>query len=154
MDRTYSRILMAYDGSESGREALEQGALVAAQNGAGVELLAVVHLPTAYGFVEAGYPDDFIDDELARVDAVLAEGVEQLRRRGLAVDGHRRTGEPVLEISRLADELGVDLVVVGHRHRGRLARWWHTSLGVSLLDELQCSLLVAMPPRERTRPGA
>ena len=147
MSQVYNRILMAYDGSESGREALAQGAAVAALNNASVDLLAVVHLPSAYGFVEAGYPDDYVNEELERVDAVLREGVERLQQQGLTVIGHRRSGEPVLEISRLASELGSDLVVVGHRHRGRLARWWNTSLGVSLLDELQCSLLVAMPRR-------
>ncbi len=148
MSHVYRRILMAYDGSQSGREALEQGAAIAQQNAATIDLLAVVHLPSAFGFIEAGYPDELVEEELQRVDGILDEGVSRLKERGLAVAGHRRSGEPVIEISRLATELKADLVVVGHRRRGRLARWWNTSLGVSLLDELDCSLLVAMPGRD------
>lgn len=141
----YRTILMAYDGSVSGREALAQGTCVAQQNQAKVHLLAVVRLPTAYGFVEAGYPEHYLDDEMARIDGILQEGVSALRAKGLEVEGHRRTGEPVPEISRMAQELAVDLVVVGHKPRSRLARWWHGSVGTTLLDELRCSLLVAMP---------
>lgn len=145
MDRLYARILMAFDGSESGRQALSQGAHVALQNQATIDLLAVVRIPSTYGFIEAGYPEHLLDDETARIDGVLDEGVRLLREQGLTVNGHRRIGEPVLEISRLARELEVDLVVVGHRPRGRLARWWHGSVGTTLLDELECSILVAMP---------
>ncbi len=145
MNRLYGRILMAFDGSESGRQALWQGAQVALQNAAQVELLAVVRIPSTYGFIEAGYPENLLDDETARIDGVLEEGVRLLREQGLSVNGHRRIGEPVLEISRLAQELAVDLVVVGHRPRGRLARWWHGSVGTTLLEELECSILVAMP---------
>ncbi len=141
----YRRILMAYDGSVSGREALAQGTCVALQNQAEVHLLAVVRLPTAYGFVEAGYPEHYLDDEMERIDGILQEGVSMLQAKGLQVQGHRKTGEPVPEISRLASELKADLVVVGHRPRGRLARWWHGSVGTTLLDELECSILVAMP---------
>lgn len=141
----YSRILMAYDGSESCRQALAQGACVALQNQAEVHLLAVVRIPAAYGFVEAGYPEHYLDEEMVRIDGVLEEGVALLKEKGLSAQGHRRTGEPVLEISRMAEELAVDLVVVGHRPRSRLARWWHGSVGTTLLEELNCSLLVAMP---------
>lgn len=141
----YTRILLAYDGTEHCRQALAQGACVAVQNQAEVHLLAVVQIPVAYGFVEAGYPEGFLNDEMARIDGVLEEGVALLKAKGLTVHGHRRSGEPVLEISRLARELDVDLVVVGHTPRGRLARWWHGSVGTTLLEELDCSILVAMP---------
>lgn len=143
--RIYSRILMAYDGTEHCRQALAQGACVAVQNQAEVDLLAVVQIPAAYGFVEAGYPEHYLNEEMTRIDGVLEEGVALLKARGLTVRGHRRTGEPVLEISRLARELEVDLVVVGHTPRGRLARWWRGSVGTTLLEELTCSILVAMP---------
>lgn len=147
-ERIYSRILLAYDGSKSCRQALAQGAAIATQNQAEVHLLAVVRIPAAYGFVEAGYPEHYLDEEMARIDAVLEEGVTLLKGRGLTVEGHRRTGEPVMEISKLAKEMGADLVVVGHSPRGRLARWWLGSVGTTLVEELTCSLLVAMAREE------
>jgi len=145
VEKLFRSILMAYDGSESGRLALSQGTCVALENEAMVHLLAVVRIPAAYGFAEAGYPEHYLDQEMRRIDGILDEGVQILREKGLQVEGHRSSGEPVLEISRLARELGVDLVVVGHRPQSRLARWWHGSVSTTLLDELRCSLLVAMP---------
>ena len=42
----------------------------------------------------------------------------------------------------MAAEVSADLVVVGHRQQGALARWWRGSVGAYLMDHLQCSLLV------------
>jgi hypothetical protein len=50
------------------------------------------------------------------------------------------------------------LIVVGHKHRTRLARWWSESDEESLLERIRCSILVAVavsdeagarPPRRR-----
>ncbi|MGD0586832.1 MAG: universal stress protein [Oryzomonas sp.] len=54
-------------------------------------------------------------------------------------------GEPVEEICRLATELKVDLIVLGHRKQTSFAsRWWKGSVGISLLDRAPCSILVAV----------
>jgi nucleotide-binding universal stress UspA family protein len=54
-------------------------------------------------------------------------------------------GEPVEEICRLAKELDVDLIVVGHNQKTSFAaRWWKGSVGASILDYAPCSLLVAL----------
>jgi hypothetical protein len=36
------------------------------------------------------------------------------------------------------------IVVVGHRSRGRLSRWWAGRENPSLLDRVSCSILVAI----------
>ena len=44
----------------------------------------------------------------------------------------------------MASELGVDLIVLGHRQRlSFAARWWKGSVGASLLDYAPCSILIA-----------
>jgi len=45
------------------------------------------------------------------------------------------------EIAGVAEEIGANLVVVGHRPSGPLARWW--SVGTYLIKHLRCSVLVA-----------
>lgn len=139
---------MAYDGTEGGRRALDQGAEVARMNGADVHLLAVLRLPASLGFMQEGYPQNWIDEQMEQIQSTLDEGVTRLREAGLEVTGYQREGEPVIEISHLAREIDADLVVVGHTPRGRLARWWHGSVGTTLLDELRCSILVVMPREE------
>ena len=52
-------------------------------------------------------------------------------------------GEAGREIAAVADEIDANLVVVGHRPDGPLARWWFGSVGTYLVKNLRCSVLVA-----------
>jgi nucleotide-binding universal stress UspA family protein len=71
--------------------------------------------------------------------------VASLKQQGFAAAGHLAVGEPVEEICRLAKELSVDLIVVGHNQKTSFAaRWWKGSVGASILDYAPCSLLVAL----------
>ena len=75
------------------------------------------------------------------------DGSEQRQalRPSLAHGRVRHVGEPVEEICRLAKELAVDLVVLGHNQNTSFAaRWWKGSVGASILDYAPCSLLVAL----------
>ena len=76
-------------------------------------------------------------------ETVLAEGVVRLQALGFSPMARLEIGDPAHEIVAVAQEIGADLVVVGHRHQSTLARWWRGSVGRNLLDELQCSLLIA-----------
>ena len=51
------------------------------------------------------------------------------------------------EISRLAHELRIDLIVIGHTHHAsRLERWWKGSVGASLVEEAPCNILIVVQP--------
>ena len=141
----YHRILLCYDGTAEGRSALRQGADVAICMGAETHLLAVCRSGLDNAIPEGVSPVLFqCDDDRAR--ALLAEGVAWLKERGLAAHGHFEYGDPLEHIPRVAREIGADLIVVGHRHRGRLARWWSESGGATLLDLTNCSILAAVSP--------
>ena len=79
------------------------------------------------------------------IEEVLEEGTSQLKEKGFTVSGHLAVGEPVEEICRLATELSVDLIIVGHQQKASLAtRWWRGSVGKSLLDSAPCSVLIGL----------
>ncbi len=63
--------------------------------------------------------------------------------RGISANGSLEYGRAVDCIAAKADEIGADLSVVGHRHRGRLERWWSESDEETLLERVACSFLVA-----------
>jgi nucleotide-binding universal stress UspA family protein len=44
---------------------------------------------------------------------------------------------------KVAKDIGANLVVVGHRPDGPLARWWFSSVGTYLVKNLLCSVLIA-----------
>lgn len=135
----YQRILLAFDGSREGRVALTEGIELAALCKAEVHLLSVLEMTGARAMEAGIHPHE--TDHFQRF---LDEGLEQLRRKGIEEPvGHFASGPPAEHIARLAKHIDADLVVVGHRHRGLLARWWQGSTSQQLLDHTDCSILVA-----------
>lgn len=152
--RNFDTILLAYDGSEQGRTALRRSLPLLNAGRVAVHLLAVVPLTGAVAAAEGFYTESMYQSERERVERILGEGVAMLEAQGVIAQGEIRVGEPAHQIARYANELQVDLVIVGHHRRGMLSRWWQGSVGASLLDRLDCSLLIAQEPNCEEPAGA
>ena len=134
----YKKILLAYDGSRESRTALREGALLAGRSGAEVVLLAIVPpltSPDAMGAMMVTAKEH---------QAILDEGLERAKQIGLKVSGHIVAGEPIDAISAWAESTNADLVVVGHRKRSLLERWWSGPSHATLSEQLNCSLLICL----------
>jgi universal stress protein A len=116
----YSKILMAVDLSDDSDMVAERAAAIGANNSAELHVIHVIEpLSFAYG---GDIPMDFsgIQDEIHQ------QAVQQLdafaERHGIA-EGRRHVvlGQPEVEIHALAEEAGVDLIVVGSHGRYGLA---------------------------------
>jgi len=141
----YRKILLAYNGSAEGKRALLECAELANFLGAETHLLAVASMPPSLFLTEGFVPEELLEEEKKRTQTVLDEGIASLKEKGFNAAGHLAVGEPVEEICRLAKELAVDLIVVGHNQKTSFAaRWWKGSVGASILDYAPCSLLVAL----------
>jgi nucleotide-binding universal stress UspA family protein len=138
----YQRVLLAYDGSHEGRTALREGALVAKRFGARVFLLSVAAETPGVRIGEAAFAGAVPHAE-GQYRALFDEAMAKLREHFPSPAGKVVTGEPALEISAYAREVRADLVVVGHRKRSLLQRWWSGASGAYLVDHLGCSLLIA-----------
>lgn len=139
----FRKILFCYDGSAEGRNALKVGADVALCMRAEAHLLAIIR-PQPGPMVPEGYGPGWFDEENRMARAVLHEGVNWLKERGLAAHGYLAFGNAIPEIVSVAQNLHPDLIVVGHRHRSRLARWWSEDEEATLLDLVSCSILVSV----------
>jgi nucleotide-binding universal stress UspA family protein len=64
-----------------------------------------------------------MDEQIATYEAILAEGVERLKAMGFSPTARLGMGAAGQEIAGVAEEIGANLVVVGHRPSGPLARW-------------------------------
>jgi nucleotide-binding universal stress UspA family protein len=137
----YRKILLAYDGSVTGRRALREGAALALLCNAEVFLLAVVD--TGVEVLAAGDVFTSVIVEREPFEAVLAEGVQRLEALGFQPKSRLGLGHPGQQIVEVATEIGADLVVAGHRHKGALAQWWSGSVGNYLVKNLKCSVLIA-----------
>jgi nucleotide-binding universal stress UspA family protein len=143
----YHKILLAFDGSPDGREALAQAEKLASVCGATVHLLAIIDPSESMLVVEA--MSLIPDNQRFVIQAVLDEGVKRLRGAGCTAAGELKYGKPTEQIVLSAREINADLIVVGHRDQGMLARWLNGSVGESILHEPPCSVLVAVKSEHR-----
>jgi nucleotide-binding universal stress UspA family protein len=138
----YKKVLLAYDGSIEGRLALREGAKLAQLCRADVFLLAVVEVSSGSVALEGGFVIP-VEDQISSYKNILAEGVARLKAMGFSPSARLGMGDAGQIITEVAHEIEANLVVVGHRPQGPLARWWFGSTDNYLINHLHCSVLVA-----------
>lgn len=114
------KLLVAADGSEHSRRAVEAVGRLAAQLPQLQVLLVHVGLPDIF----YGELPPFDREAIERAnrhqrERLLADAAAHARQCGLAqLSTHAAVGEPAAEIVRVADERGVDQIVMGTHGRG------------------------------------
>ncbi len=142
----YTTVLVGTDGSESSFLAVDRAAEVA--RGAGAKLL----LACAYRPMSAREVRDaqaVLGGEAYRVSGstpaedVLRDAADRARTNGLAdVETVAVEGDPVDELVRVADQRGVDLVVVGNRGLNSLAGRLLGSVPADISHRASCDVLI------------
>ena len=139
----YQSILLCYDGTAEGRRALRHGADVAIAMKSRAYLLAICRNMLATSVPE-GVTPELVNCEQSTASQLLTEGVQWLKDHGVPAEGQLAFGNPMVHIPEVAKRIGADLIVVGHRYRTRLAKWWSEEEEATLLTKVTCSILVAM----------
>jgi nucleotide-binding universal stress UspA family protein len=145
------KIVIGFDGTDSGEDALALGMLLARATRA-VPLVTVVHpqeYPIGVGRVDAewvAYMHEQAQELLRCARRVLGDGVEADYRTVSAASESRGLHE-------LAEQEQAELVVVGSSHRGPLGRTYPGSTGDRLLQGSACPVAVA-PRGLREQPPA
>jgi len=131
------RILVGYDGSDGGRDALELTRVLAEATDARVLLVTVLPygpLPIPYEILE--------EEEAERAEPLFDEARERLG--GLEVETRAfGGGSPAGVINDLAEREAVDTIVVGSPHRGPVGRTLIGSVADGLLHGAPCEVLTA-----------
>jgi nucleotide-binding universal stress UspA family protein len=112
------RILIATDGSDCARAAVDEGLALANALGAAVMFVVVRHAPLPV--LGDPYYQREVTRELDRARAAADEAMEAAAEAGLDADYELLEGAPADQILALAKSRGADLVVVGSRGRGRV----------------------------------
>ena len=150
----YSTILIGFENTEQGRDALELGRVIARTTG-GRLLVATVD-PPATGFLGSREQGA----ETRRASQRLASQVlSHLPGLGLALEARCvAASSPASGLRHLAEAEGADVIVVGSTHRGALGRILPGSVGERLLTGSPCAVAVAprgyAEARARRRLGA
>ncbi|CAN7800734.1 universal stress protein [Paraburkholderia hospita] len=136
----FNRMLLCYDGTPEGRQALRCGAALARELQAETHLLAVVDSSWwTSGYDVLSSMAFEMDEDAAR--SILEEGTNRLSNCGLTVQGQYCVGDPIDRIATIAGNLRVDLIVIGHHRAGPFARWWTGERHAQLLDRVACGVL-------------
>jgi nucleotide-binding universal stress UspA family protein len=142
----YKRILLAYDGSESGQKALLDCRDIAQWSSSELRLVAVMPSAAALIGAEGGVYDVAAEErDHEHFQGVLDEGLRRLADAGHKASGEVVIGDAVDEIAKCARRIEADLIVVGHKHlEGWAARWWRGSVSKTLIEHAPCSVLVVI----------
>jgi nucleotide-binding universal stress UspA family protein len=112
----FGRILIATDGSDCARGAVEHGLSLAAALGGAVMFVVVRQAPLAV--LGDPYYEREAGRELARAQAAADEAMVAAAQAGVDADYELLEGSPAERILALAKSRDADLVVVGSRGRG------------------------------------
>lgn len=142
----YKRILLAYDGSDSGQKALLDCHDLAQWSQSELFLIAVMPLSMSFVGLEGGFYDpEFEESEKKKYQAVLDDGLRRLSQSGHKASGEVLIGETIDEITKYAQKVDANLIVVGHKHLDSwAARWWRGSISGALIEHARCSVLVVI----------
>ena len=130
----FTKILLATDGSESSEVAVRAAVALSKRLDSEVHVIYVAHEhPYLHAYYDLRHQEE--EERLRREDQrKLVEYMAIVRKAGGTVaDSYLRVGEAANEIVELAEEIGVDLVVLGSRGHGpmRRALVGSVSMGVS-----------------------
>ncbi len=131
------RLLVGYDGSDGGRDALELARVLGSVEESSALVVAVMpYTPLPVGFTE-------LERDAAReAEPLLAEARERLE--GLAVETRAfGGGSPAGVITDVAEAGRCDAIVLGSPHRGAVGRALIGSVAEGVLHGAPCAALVA-----------
>lgn len=132
------RIVLAYDGSDGSKRALD---VVIALARADDEVIVV---GVAEGIPLFGYAGTLPSPEQEETrDRQLAEAESALVARGTPASVVPRSGDPATAILEVAAKESADLIVMGTRGLGTAERWLIGSVSDKVLHHAHCSVLVA-----------
>ncbi len=130
------KILLAYDGGDPAKRALDQTVELATRFQATVGVISVV--PVRNGRT----PIDPWDDRTVHAEELL-EARKVLREAGIEAELLEPGGDPAKTIEHMADERGYDTIVVGTRDLGSLARTLHGSVSAHVASNAHVTVVVA-----------
>jgi nucleotide-binding universal stress UspA family protein len=146
------RIVIAYDGSDGSREALETGVEMARATGAVATLVYVRHAPLP--MIGDPFYERALSRELRRGRDVLDEARAYAADAGVVAEAELLEGDAAEEILDLARLRGAELIVVGSRGRGAVAEALLGSVSGAIVHDADRPVLVARRRARRERRAA
>ena len=134
-----ARILVAHDGSATADKAFRLALDLAGKYGAELHVVSVVRLPEFGEDIETAA---MIDAGRQHYDKLGQRLSEEAGARQLAVHFRTLVGHPAEQVVGEAQNLGADLIVLGHRGKSLIERWLTGSTTKQVMGYAHCAVLV------------
>jgi nucleotide-binding universal stress UspA family protein len=133
-----TRVLFAYDGSAPARRALEYATRLDTGGEAAVISVAPALIEAPH---TAEYTDPAHDPQRAQND--VEDACRVLEAAGVRGEAIVATGNPAAEIIKVAEQRGIELIVVGGHGQHAFERFLVGSIAERLVRHAPCDVLVA-----------
>jgi len=136
----YKNIVLAYDGSDSAKAALQHAADITKSCGAKVFVVnAYATIPTIDG---TAWVQEAIAAGMARGEKLVSDAASVLREAGADVETEVLEGPPAQAIARVAETRHADLIVLGNRGYNVFAEVFLGSVSLQVLTHCKIPVLV------------
>ncbi|RRV69014.1 universal stress protein [Stutzerimonas stutzeri] len=139
------RLLVAYDGSDNSKRALQYVVDLARDTGMAlqVHVVNVQHEPIIYGeYVTSAMIDELNNSLMAKSRSVLDEAAAMLQAGGLTCKTHTQLGNVAEQINDAVKRLGCDTVVMGTRGLGSFTGLVLGSVANRVIHEVSVPVLL------------
>ncbi|MDP2245859.1 universal stress protein [Pseudomonas sp.] len=139
------KILVAFDGSDSSKRALQYVIDFARDHAATLEvhLLNVQHEPVLYGEYVTGEIIDQLQQSLLTSAAQTLEWpADQLKAAGISYKAHTALGNVAAQVREFVGQLGCDTVVMGTRGMGSFTGMLLGSVAARVIHEVSVPVLL------------
>lgn len=145
----FKRVLLCYDGTAAGRRALRRGAELAILVNSEVHVLSIKQTESPGAAVLAGASGHAcLVDEAQEDRKLLDESLKWLQARSVSATGSLASGDTSDLIVASAEQLRIDLIVLGHYPRPTGGFWWSSRNRASLADRVRCCIFIAVAAAE------
>jgi nucleotide-binding universal stress UspA family protein len=133
------KILVAYDTSEQASKAFDLALDLAQRYSAALVVLAVARPPEPPQEVET---EAFIERTTEYFEGHFANLRESARRTNITPRFEVRVGHPADQIIHLANQEGVDMIVMGHRGKSVIQQWLLGSVSKRVISYAHCAVTI------------
>lgn len=145
-------IMVAIDGSDGSRAAVDEAVELAGALGAHITFASVRKAPSSV--LGTPYYECRLARDLGVAKATVDAALERARQAGIEADGRVLEGSAVDEILSFADNSGADMIVMGSRGHGALAGALLGSVSNGVVQHSNVPVLVAKQAAPRARQAA
>ena len=139
-------ILLATDGSKESTPAVRTAVELANATGSELHVAHAISTSPQRPYprhYERAQSEDILQRKRVAALVLLDEKVRQAEEMGVIVAAsYYREGEPVKEVLRLAEELGVGLIITGGRRLAKVRLFWSSSYPMELFRHAKCPVLI------------